>query len=30
MISTQDFLDLDISVEATFFDPIANTDCLLQ
>ena len=26
MIRMQDFLDLDISVEATFFDPIANTD----
>ena len=26
MIRTQDFLDLDISVDATFFDPIANTD----
>ena len=25
MIRTQDFLDLDISVDATFFDPIANT-----
>ena len=26
MIRTQDFLGLDIGVDATFFDPIANTE----
>ena len=29
MIRTQEFLDLDISVDATFFDPIANTETLV-